>query len=122
MSNLRDLLGISLLAVGTSAVSPTVQTSPEKNQSAVKWGPCEESLSQGPIPVQCGTLAVPLDYTDEASTATINVSLLKVSATTNGTSKGSVLFNPGGPGMPGRDDVQRNAASYLKCVRLHWRS
>ncbi|CAL8580360.1 hypothetical protein XPA_006089 [Xanthoria parietina] len=50
----------------------------------------------------CGTLTVPLDYVDTTSNATLELQLVKVSAVKQ-PKKGSILFNPGGPGSPGRD-------------------
>lgn len=50
----------------------------------------------------CGTLTVPLDYVGTTSNATLELQLVKVSAVKQ-PKKGSILFNPGGPGSPGRD-------------------
>ncbi|KAL8938442.1 MAG: hypothetical protein Q9216_003892 [Gyalolechia sp. 2 TL-2023] len=47
---------------------------------------------------------VPLDYTNTTSDATLELQLVKISATKQ-PKKGSILFNPGGPGQGGRDFV-----------------
>lgn len=47
---------------------------------------------------QCATITVPLDYADLAK-GTITLSLYRVRATGPGTRAGSVVFNPGGPGV-----------------------
>lgn len=52
--------------------------------------------------VTCGTLNVPLDYTNPASNQTLQLQLVKVNAAKQ-PKKGSILFNPGGPGESGRD-------------------
>lgn len=64
--------------------------------SRIEWGPCDfEAL--GTLPVECGSLAVPLDYTDPSSNRTLNLELLR-SRAIHTPSKGSILFNFGGPG------------------------
>ncbi|SPO01895.1 related to hydrolases or acyltransferases (alpha/beta hydrolase superfamily) [Cephalotrichum gorgonifer] len=63
---------------------------------AIQWGGCD---FEGPLPVQCGTLGVPLDYTDPSANQTLDLSLSKVAAV-NEPFKGSILFNFGGPGYP----------------------
>jgi pimeloyl-ACP methyl ester carboxylesterase len=73
----------------------------------VEWSPCEElnrNLSQsalttvvGPFEaVECGTLPVPLDYTDPESPP-LDLDLFRIKATKE-PSLGTVIFNPGGPG------------------------
>ena len=78
--------------------SGTAHSQPTPNR-LIEWFPCtlgtEATLST------CGTLAVPLDYTEQDSGKLLNLSLVKVNATKE-PFKGSVLFNPGGPGVPGR--------------------
>ena len=66
---------------------------------SIEWFPCT-LVAEGP-PSTCGTLAVPLDYTEQESGKLLNLSLVKVNATKE-PFKGSILFNPGGPGLPGR--------------------
>jgi hypothetical protein len=68
----------------------------------IAWAPCE--MARATVPVSCGTLAVPLDYTDAQSSATIDLELRKIPAA-NSPSKGSILFNFGGPGDSGFGDV-----------------
>lgn len=53
---------------------------------------------------QCGSLTVPLDYTDASNNATINLEIVKVPAK-NTPSRGSVFLNFGGPGSSGVADV-----------------
>jgi pimeloyl-ACP methyl ester carboxylesterase len=59
----------------------------------IDWEPCETNPDQ-----DCGTLAVPIDYSDPGGD-TIDLALLRVPAT--GSRVGSMVVNPGGPGAPG---------------------
>ena len=72
------------------------QSTPNRS---IEWFPC--TLDTEGTPSICGTLAVPLDYTEQDSERLLNLSLIKVNATRE-PFKGSILFNPGGPGFPGR--------------------
>lgn len=67
----------------------------------IRWGPCNATQFPGTTPVECGTLYVPLDYTNKTYGETLKLSLLKVPAAIQ-PSKGSILHNFGGPGEPGR--------------------
>ncbi|MEV0681957.1 alpha/beta fold hydrolase [Actinosynnema sp. NPDC050436] len=64
----------------------------------ITWGACTDI----PAPaLECGTYTAPQDWRTpgDGKTITIAVSRLKPKS---GTSRGSVLTNPGGPGAPGR--------------------
>ncbi|KAF5501858.1 putative hydrolase [Colletotrichum aenigma] len=82
----------------------------------IEWGACTEFNSTEPI--QCANLTVPLDYTSPNSSKTLDLQLLRIPATRQ-PSKGSILFNFGGPGIAGRPtmaaagagEVYRNATS-----------
>ncbi|KAL8672746.1 MAG: hypothetical protein Q9168_002800 [Polycauliona sp. 1 TL-2023] len=78
------------------------------NQS-IDWFPCSRG---GTLPVQCANLTVLLDYVNATSNATLNLQLVKVSAVKR-PKKGSILFNPGGPGAPGRAFVAGPPAASL---------
>lgn len=66
----------------------------------IRWSPCDIN---GTLSVLCGNLSVPLDYTNPSSDATLDIELLKTPAV-NKPSRGSILFNFGGPGADGRAD------------------
>ncbi|TFK83373.1 alpha/beta-hydrolase [Polyporus arcularius HHB13444] len=70
---------------------------PSNTSSQIQWGPCDPTVSNG-TSVSCGFLDVPLDYHDP-SVGNARLALLKVNAT--GERRGSVFFNPGGPGDSG---------------------
>ncbi|KAL8716865.1 MAG: hypothetical protein Q9225_005836 [Loekoesia sp. 1 TL-2023] len=71
----------------------------QSTKKAINWFPCTQN---GSLPLTCGTLRVPLDYTNTAFNATLELQLVKVNAVRQ-PSKGSILFNPGGPGEGGRE-------------------
>ncbi|KAL5341278.1 hypothetical protein BJX70DRAFT_386838 [Aspergillus crustosus] len=62
--------------------------------------------------IGCGTLTVPMDYTDPHSNATIKLQLLKVPAVRT-PKKGSILFNFGGSGLESRLSLAAFSTIYL---------
>ncbi|KXX79857.1 Carboxylesterase A [Madurella mycetomatis] len=79
----------------------------------IKWGDCLDlKLGGGSLPVLCGNLTVPLDYTDVGFNKTLRLELVKVPAT-QGTSKGSILLNFGGPGLSSRQTLVSAGPSLL---------
>jgi hypothetical protein len=73
--------------------------------SGIQWGPCPEGEFNTTVAVQCGTLRVPLDYTQpDDSSKTLDLELVKIPATVQ-PSRGSIQLNFGGPGQPTRQDA-----------------
>ncbi|KAL2809326.1 TAP-like protein-domain-containing protein [Aspergillus granulosus] len=76
------------------------------------WTSCDPAQfdsSTVPVPFQCGTLDVPFDYTSRNSSEKLRLQLIKAPAPLE--SKGTILFNMGGPGVANRNDfsvVARN--------------
>lgn len=64
----------------------------------IQWGSCEIA---GTIPLVCGNISVPLDYSDPNSTETLRIELVKAPASKQ-PSKGNILINFGGPGASGQ--------------------
>jgi pimeloyl-ACP methyl ester carboxylesterase len=62
----------------------------------VDWTPCSKGL-------QCATLKVPIDW-QHVSTQSINLALIEHPA--KGTPRGTLVFNPGGPGSSGVEFVK----------------
>ena len=93
MGQLRNsaLLSLAAAAYGSKCAPP----------SKIQWGPCEDLTVNATVPVQCGELTVPLDYTDTECTETVNLQLLKAPAPQQ-PSQGMIQINFGGPGDPGR--------------------
>lgn len=85
---------------------------PQSNRS-ITWGKCEDLDPEIDCPsCECGTLAVPLDYTNSSST-NIDLSLLRYPALEQ-PAKGSVLFNFGGPGYEARNSLAESATVLQK--------
>jgi len=99
--------GLSLLALfaplpqfnfGTNVVH-----APSLELGAVNWEACSDSDD---IPgAQCGYIIVPKDYFD-TSAGTAQIALGRLPARTS-PSKGTILFNPGGPGGAGKPFVTK---------------
>lgn len=77
----------------------------------IVWGPCNKSEVPGPLPMECGTLKVPLDYSDSHSDNKLKLELAKLPAAIK-PSKGSILFNFGGPGGEGRSALATQGSIY----------
>ncbi|KAF2153791.1 hypothetical protein K461DRAFT_276837 [Myriangium duriaei CBS 260.36] len=74
--------------------------------STINWTSCASALtdpSNDSPAIQCADLQVPRDYTNVGA-GNITLKLTKLVAT-SGPSKGSILYNPGGPGLSGRSQV-----------------
>ncbi|MFE3454636.1 alpha/beta hydrolase [Nonomuraea sp. NPDC059194] len=117
-------LTISLAACGASignAGDPTPggKGTPGGSPAAGKiaWGACTDlAMAAGgaatPDPaLQCGKLAVPLDYRKPDGPA-IDIAMIRVPATGPGQRIGSLVFNFGGPGASGVDTMARAAKAF----------
>ncbi|GAB1319446.1 hypothetical protein MFIFM68171_09656 [Madurella fahalii] len=94
MGILTFLTGLALASTALAIPLPNTSSS-----DGIKWGPCDFE-NAGSNPIECGTLAVPLDYTNPASKETLALSLIRSRAPLNGTTgRKSILFNFGGPGL-----------------------
>ncbi|KAI0196336.1 TAP-like protein-domain-containing protein [Xylaria flabelliformis] len=77
--------------------------------SGIQWQPCTADINAiAALPVDCGTLNVPLDYTAVDSTETLELSLLRVPAIKKPANH-SILFNFGGPGLEVRHSLAQLA-------------
>ncbi|KAF2486401.1 proteinase [Neohortaea acidophila] len=63
------------------------------------------------LPIVCGSLAVPRDYTNNTSNETLVLPIYKIPVANGTTSKHSVLLNFGGPGNPGLSSFAANASA-----------
>ncbi|KAH8664242.1 peptidase S33, tripeptidyl-peptidase [Xylariales sp. PMI_506] len=75
----------------------------ESAAAAIQWQACDTSQFSAIVSLDCADLPVPLDYTAPNSTDTLQLQLIRTAATVQ-PSKGSILFNFGGPGEPDRDN------------------
>ena len=84
----------------------------------VAWGSC--SGGRGPSGVECGSLTVPLDTTVPAGTPgpTVTLALDRIPAI--GSRIGSLIFNPGGPGVSAVDALPGLASELTAGVRRHF--
>ncbi|KAK5452808.1 hypothetical protein LTS15_006956 [Exophiala xenobiotica] len=69
----------------------------------IRWSKdCSYLGFESDLPYSCANFTVPLDYSNPKSTKTLTLTLTKIDAVKQ-PAKGSVLFNPGGPGAGGAD-------------------
>lgn len=95
--------------IGTSAAALDVDPAKDQKYAAyyqqkVDWGQCEEPEYSS---LQCGTVTVPIQWNDP-SAGDLGIAVIRDRATQS--SEGSLLVNPGGPGVSGVDTVGRNGA------------
>ena len=86
--------GASTTTSSTTTTTPNVDVPPV---SPIAWSPCNGDL-------QCGSLVVPLDYA-QATGATISIAVARHPAEVPADRIGSLVINPGGPGVSGIDDM-----------------
>lgn len=73
----------------------------QAQSTTIAWSKCPKAVTDAnDVEMECGTLAVPLDYTQADSGKKLNLTLVKVKAAVQ-PSRGSILINPGGPGAGG---------------------
>lgn len=83
-------------------------------ECSINWKPCnprEFDSSLLPVPFQCVTLDVPFDYTSRNSSEKLKLKLLKAPSPLK--SKGTILFNLGGPGTTNRADFAGLAPTFI---------
>ncbi len=89
---------------------------PELRSETIAWTPCSASLvREGALRLgerlRCGTMTVPLDHHHPEGTS-IEVALIRVSASDPARRQGAIFFNPGGPG--------ENPMHYLPSLAQYW--
>jgi pimeloyl-ACP methyl ester carboxylesterase len=87
------------LLTGTATAAPTASPTPTP-AGTIAWEPCESPYGEGSF--ECATIAVPVDWA-RPDGATIDLALSRHRATDPDRRLGSLLLNPGGPGMSGVD-------------------
>ncbi|KAF9888919.1 hypothetical protein FE257_008088 [Aspergillus nanangensis] len=75
-----------------------------RGHGEIQWGPCGDLGINGTTPLECGSLTVPLDYTEPDNGETLDLEILRAPAP-NQPSKGSVFVNFGGPGASGKIEM-----------------
>lgn len=115
----RTVAALTAMGLLTAGVGGTAAAAPEDPALApfysqgVDWSACEGRSAR----VQCATVTVPLDYS-QPSGRTIDLALLRVPAT--GTSRGSLVVNPGGPGAGGIDFAEYLGSVIAPDVRAEY--
>ncbi|HWF15177.1 MAG TPA: alpha/beta hydrolase [Acidimicrobiales bacterium] len=89
--------------VTTTAAAPTTTTTSllpvtDPPVALIGWTPCNGDL-------QCGNLIVPLSYTDPGNGQTISIAVARHPAEVPADRVGSLVIDPGGPGVSGVDDM-----------------
>ncbi|KAL2130243.1 hypothetical protein VTI74DRAFT_6720 [Chaetomium olivicolor] len=85
------------LALASSAIAKPILDGRGTRSQRIQWGVCDFP-STGTLPIECGNLSVPLDYTSPSSSETLTLALIRSRAPQTQPSKGTILFNFGGPG------------------------
>ena len=108
-----------------SFATPTDSSSykaPRSTTPSIQWNECDPQLVElgaaHGVTTQFfrANLTVPLDYTDLKSNKTHILELIRIPAKRDGSSKGSIIFNFGGPGDAGIETMVISAGVFLKYV------
>ena len=94
------LLALAAYAIPAPSASTISNDLMTRSPQTIEWGPCGDLGFNETVELSCGSLTVPLDYTEPESGETLDLQILKILAP-NQPSKGSVFFNFGGPGATG---------------------
>ncbi len=87
----------------TTSPSTTTTAVTEPAVTPISWSPCDGDL-------QCGTLVVPLDYADPRG-PTIPIAVARHPAEDPSRRIGSLVIDPGGPGVSGIDDMDNELSA-----------
>ena len=99
-------------APATSETTASPETSATGTTDALDWKACPDA---GPR-IECASLTVPIDY-DNASSGTIELALMRLPASNSSERVGSMLVNPGGPGVPGTELIPSATSIWPKDIR-----
>jgi pimeloyl-ACP methyl ester carboxylesterase len=80
-------------AVASLAGSVSVATTDGPEPAAIAWEPCQERF-------ECGSVTVPWDHADPDS-GRLDIPVVRQPAKDPESRKGVLVYNPGGPGVPG---------------------
>jgi pimeloyl-ACP methyl ester carboxylesterase len=104
---------LSLLAVAFVGLTALLPVSPA-NAEAIAWAPCVEEPA-----AECGTLTVPIDWA-KPDGPTVDIAVARRKATDPAARVGSLVINPGGPGVSGVEAVYGAPGSYTEELRRHF--
>src|SRR5205807_7196452 len=96
----RSFALVCVLALAITAAlglaGPAASAAP--GAPSISWSSCNRDLG----PFECGTVQVPLDYSDPSGAA-ISIAVVRLPAADPARRIGSLFINPGGPGGSGVD-------------------
>lgn len=91
-------LAVTATALLGQLLTGTATAAPAEPPSAIDWQPCESPYGEGTF--ECGTLTVPADWARPQG-PTLDLALARSHAGDPDRRIGSLLVNPGGPGLSG---------------------
>lgn len=104
---------LKLFAAGTTGLAGVPTARDDAASQSIQWGDCD---FESPVSIQCGSLDVPRDYTDDGA-GTLELSLTRVAAVKE-PSLGTILVNFGGPGNDATEMLGDFAELVLKYMTL----
>jgi len=121
---LPALLTAAVALAGCSVVGgePSTPPSPQPGSTVAPKADLQSFYAQRPRWTGCGgsfectTIDVPLDYAAPAGT-TLELALIRLPAKDRGARQGSLLINPGGPGVSGLEYARAARAAFTDEVR-----
>ena len=84
-----------------SAILLSLAAGQHSTHGNITWSPCQEKTL---LPLLCGSLTVPLDYVNASSNVSMQLSMVKLEASKQ-PKQGTIVLNPGGPGVSGREQL-----------------
>src|SRR6266536_2224622 len=104
---------VALVTFTTPELQARVRSAtPAVGTPALAWQDCGDGF-------QCATLKAPLDYRHRNATQ-IDIALVRRPAESPAIRIGSLVTNPGGPGLSGIDELRRTATGYPPEVRARF--
>ncbi|NIH99084.1 alpha/beta hydrolase [Mycolicibacterium fluoranthenivorans] len=101
----------------TDAVPPAAATPGDIAEpgQALAWSSCDDWVDASRVPTaQCAALSVPVDWTDAANPQAAQVQLAVMRVPASGKRLGTIISNPGGPGVSAIDVMSRFAPKLAK--------
>ncbi|MFN8022246.1 MAG: alpha/beta hydrolase [Acidimicrobiales bacterium] len=100
----------------TTTADTTPDTTDQAATGTLEWGPCDDPMVTEDT-LDCATLTVPLDP-DDPTGDTIDIAMVRVPAADPSTRVGAILFNPGGPGASGFDQIAQAGTTLVDQMGL----
>jgi len=98
MARFPSLVFISLALATYKTASAAALPNLGPQEGTIQWRSCDKANATTPL--FCGSIPVPLDYTEPESSGILDLDMIKIAAS-SGPSQGSIFFNFGGPGSAG---------------------